>query len=871
MPSISILPLPSSSSLNPSSSSSTAPSRSFPVVGFLGLTPIILEGLILSRLSAPEKPLLASSVEVNIKCIESRLSGAFGVVTSEVLWSSSTVVWRAGESAPPREDGLVSRGVEEALGDWEGKFKVVIPVEEGKKAGRSSVSLREYRVVWRLEVVILHRSSVNPNDRFSKSIEIPLLLHSSAPSPTLPPSDPSFSINSYALSSSSTTLPSTVFPPLGAYGPGETIPIHLKGFLPSNRATIKKIVVSLRRRLEFLPATAATIAGEEVISSDWSSEVNTPADDLGGAATGGSSVGSGGEFYEMGTMDSSLSVASYSTTSPLLLSPTSTSTGRAKTRTSSRLTSFFSPRSSSSSLPTRRDPSPEPSSLSSRSASASSSSSSVGGSGSGGKKSRRASTPPASSEIITTKVLEVELDAIRAVGLKEWEADVELVLPRVKGSSRWTMGETGRTGMVTLGFELKVTVVVQPASSSASDPPQPSSSSSSSSFITPSALLLPFPHTFPVIVTSTSQSDRTSAALLAVPAPPSRPRTRSSSSRSKPSSGTRSSSSTATPSSPSLPHPSRPSMGTRSTSASSSSSSMYSLGNGSSFRGLEADVDQPRMSRPSGRSRRSDDSGGALSPLGPPSPRTSHRSSRTADALNRTREERRSLLSPLDGPSQSSLSSSNASTSTVKLQAYSSSPSSDLPTSFSTTSFESNDSSSTSRPSSHLSPPSSYYSSAFHRQIVSNLSTDTFDLGLPPLPVVSSPSSSSTATSTLLTPPPPPVLHRPIPSSSSKSSALGRFLSLSPPATTKEEDARRSMMATLIQGGRRISINPSEEEEDHPRRRVKVGVTGGEAGWGGGVVDFGPVGEERTRVGGSKRRPSTAPGGPVGMFGFGRG
>lgn len=62
------------------------------------------------------------------------------------------MVWRAGESAPPREDGLVSRGVEEALGDWEGKFKVVIPVEEGKKAGRSSVSLREYRVVWRLEV-----------------------------------------------------------------------------------------------------------------------------------------------------------------------------------------------------------------------------------------------------------------------------------------------------------------------------------------------------------------------------------------------------------------------------------------------------------------------------------------------------------------------------------------------------------------------------------------------------------------------------------------------------------------------------------------------------------------------------------------------
>jgi len=74
------------------------------------------------------------------------------VLSSEVLWSSREVVWRAGKSAPPREDGLVRRGVEEALGDWEGKFKIMIPLEEGKKAGRSTVSLREYRVVWKLEV-----------------------------------------------------------------------------------------------------------------------------------------------------------------------------------------------------------------------------------------------------------------------------------------------------------------------------------------------------------------------------------------------------------------------------------------------------------------------------------------------------------------------------------------------------------------------------------------------------------------------------------------------------------------------------------------------------------------------------------------------
>jgi len=57
---------------------------------------------------------------------------------------------------------------------------------------------------------------------------------------------------------------------------------------------------------------------------------------------------------------------------------------------------------------------------------------------------------------------------------------------------------------------------------------------------------------------------------------------------------------------------------------------------------------------------------------------------------------------------------------------------------------------------------------------------------------------------------------------------------------------------------------------------VKVGATGGEVGWGEGVVDFsfggkGGEGEKIRAAGSSKRRPSTAPGGPVGVFGFGFG
>lgn len=153
MPHISILSLPVSPLPSPSSSkgNSSSPTRSFPVVGSLGLSPVVLEGVVHIRLASLERALLASSVEVRVRCVESKLSGA-GVVGEEVLWSSTQVVWKARGSAPPREDGLVQRLAEQLFGDWEGKFKIVVPIEEGKKLGRSSVSLKEYRVVWQVQV-----------------------------------------------------------------------------------------------------------------------------------------------------------------------------------------------------------------------------------------------------------------------------------------------------------------------------------------------------------------------------------------------------------------------------------------------------------------------------------------------------------------------------------------------------------------------------------------------------------------------------------------------------------------------------------------------------------------------------------------------
>lgn len=148
MPSITILPLPSalptrSSSLpSPAPSSTTAPTRTWSPVGSLGVTPVNIAGLVVLARSTPQdKPLNASSVEVSIRCYESRLGGAFAPVATELLWGSQpTTLWTA------------HGGETDGLGDWQGKFDLTIPVDAARDKGRSTVSLREYRVVWKLEV-----------------------------------------------------------------------------------------------------------------------------------------------------------------------------------------------------------------------------------------------------------------------------------------------------------------------------------------------------------------------------------------------------------------------------------------------------------------------------------------------------------------------------------------------------------------------------------------------------------------------------------------------------------------------------------------------------------------------------------------------
>ncbi|KAL5511510.1 hypothetical protein ACEPAH_4727 [Sanghuangporus vaninii] len=135
-------------------------SRFFPHSGYLGLTPVKVEGVVRTNLDEDRKPLLASSVYASVRCIEARL-GRVGVVNTNVLVEYTQVLW----SKP--------NGVDWAdLGDGEFPFKIVVPT---KTPGFTYANFQDYRVFWRIEAVIEHAPTFGVGSRKLKTYEIPLV------------------------------------------------------------------------------------------------------------------------------------------------------------------------------------------------------------------------------------------------------------------------------------------------------------------------------------------------------------------------------------------------------------------------------------------------------------------------------------------------------------------------------------------------------------------------------------------------------------------------------------------------------------------------------------------------------------------------
>src|SRR5271170_6403166 len=127
-------------------------SKYFPFSGFLGLTPIKLEGCMFSlsldaltlttlpvvctRIGSDHKLLPAKSISLSVRCYETRIRRV-GLLTSNLLLDYSHSLW----SKPDAKDY-------DEIGDLDFPFRISLPPNV---QGLSTLTFPDYRVFWRIE------------------------------------------------------------------------------------------------------------------------------------------------------------------------------------------------------------------------------------------------------------------------------------------------------------------------------------------------------------------------------------------------------------------------------------------------------------------------------------------------------------------------------------------------------------------------------------------------------------------------------------------------------------------------------------------------------------------------------------------------
>ena len=108
--------------------------RHFPFQGFLGLTPVHVEGIVQTSLEEDRKPVPAKRLTVSVRAYELRRAGSS---QTRVLVDYSQTLW-----------GKPADQLHAELGDFKSPFKITLP--KGV-AGFSTANYQEYRTFWRVE------------------------------------------------------------------------------------------------------------------------------------------------------------------------------------------------------------------------------------------------------------------------------------------------------------------------------------------------------------------------------------------------------------------------------------------------------------------------------------------------------------------------------------------------------------------------------------------------------------------------------------------------------------------------------------------------------------------------------------------------
>ncbi|TFK42948.1 hypothetical protein BDQ12DRAFT_677063 [Crucibulum laeve] len=208
--------------------------RYFPHSGYLGLTPVRIEGLVKTKFDADQKPLHAKCLTISVRCYESRV-GRVNVLQSNVLVDYTQVLWS-------KPDGVES----EQIGNMEYPFRLSIPA---KVAGFSTAVFVDYRCIWRVEAILTHVPIAGVGSRQIKHFELPLIRYDLPP--PLPSSRvPEPPLNQITNKHRAPRIRYSINSPTAPVGPLDLVPIPIHLLPVDQGVSIRSASVIVERRIQ---------------------------------------------------------------------------------------------------------------------------------------------------------------------------------------------------------------------------------------------------------------------------------------------------------------------------------------------------------------------------------------------------------------------------------------------------------------------------------------------------------------------------------------------------------------------------------------------------------------------------------------------
>lgn len=211
-----------------------------------------------TKLDADLKLLPVKNITVSVRCYEFRLTRIGGVVSSKVIVDLTHILW----SKPDGQDYM-------ELGEGEYPFRITIPPQVG---GFSTISFVEYRCVWRLEastccpfffeyvyvltsvIVVNHAHISGVGSRLMKHVDLPLVRYdvpSFLPAPRSSLHITSSHLDRFITKTRAPTLRYRVSAPKEPIGPTDLLPLSIHVLPEEPNVSIRSATVVVERRMQF--------------------------------------------------------------------------------------------------------------------------------------------------------------------------------------------------------------------------------------------------------------------------------------------------------------------------------------------------------------------------------------------------------------------------------------------------------------------------------------------------------------------------------------------------------------------------------------------------------------------------------------------